>query len=575
MKSLVPLNPCRLLMVAVIIALLTITSPACASMMHTLTVPAGKYPLPLLQVNDSMEPVILNQELSTENDTGIYVIPVGSIILQSDNGINRIFDANGTQFLAVYDTGAHHTHTVPNGAFIDTEGNITYILADSRLVMTVIDATAQGIAQPTPQPVTASFSPMSPNHGDAPLKVTFSDYSQGAITQWLWDFGDGTTLHVEGSKPHEQNPVHTYRANGTYNVTLAVSGPSGSDTFTYPDCITVGPLPPLARIGADPQRADYAPLTVTFTDTSMGDITGWSWDFGDGSISSDQNPVHTYSKTGNYSVLLTVTGPAGNNTMDEPVFILVGPFEPVAYFEAIYTSQHAPCSVEFRQYSEGTITQWLWDFGDGTTSPQEKPLHTYKQDGNYTVNLTVTGPAGTSTRSRPSFIHVGEPFFIEADPVGIHSVGDTFTITGTTNLPLGEELEYVVLTSTFNPGGPQFGNPSNQTGTTRVVRGNASNSSWSFVVNSAGFRPDKYLVNLHSTTYTDVEGNTLLTLVKGTYTSPGRPTPPQQTSIMNSSGISNEAAGTPSRPVSLPAAISLISAGLAITAYAARSRRRP
>ncbi|MFA6361911.1 PKD domain-containing protein [Methanoregula sp.] len=522
MKSPVPLNPCKFLMVTVIIALLMIISPASADTIHALTVPAGKYPLPPLQVNDSMEPVILNQELSTVNDTGIYVIPAGSIILMSDDGINRVFDANGTQFLAVYDTGAHHTHTVPNGAFVDSEGNITYILSGNQLVMTIIDATATGIAQPTPQTVTASFSPMSATQGDAPLKVTFSDYSQGAITDWNWSFGDG-------SLSSERSPVHTYRANGTYNVTLAVSGPSGHNTFTYPDCITVGPLPPLARIGVDPQRADYAPLTVILTDTSMGDITGWSWDFGDGSTSTEQNPVHTYSKTGNYSVLLTVTGPAGKNTLEEPVFILVGPFEPVAYFEAIYTSQHAPCSVEFLQYSEGTITQWLWDFGDGTTSTQEKPFHTYLHDGNYTVNLTVTGPAGTSTRSRPSFIHVGEPFFIQADPVGIHSVGDTFAITGTTNLPLGEDLEYAVLTSTFNPGGPQFGNPSNQTGTTRVVRGNASNGSWSFVVDSAGFRPDEYLVNLHSSTYTDVEGNTLVTLVKGKYSAPAPSATPRQT----------------------------------------------
>jgi len=553
MKSPVPLNPCRLLMVTVIIAILTISSPVCAGTMHTLTVPAGKYPLPPLQVNDSMEPVILNQELSTVNDTGIYVIPVGSILLMSDDGINRVFDANGTQFLAVYDIGTNHIHTVPNGAFVDTEGNFTYVLAGSRLVMTIIDATAQGIAQPTPREATASFSTMSPNQGDAPLKVTFSDDSRGAITLWNWSFGDG-------AYSSEQNPVHTYRANGTYNVTLTVSGPSVSDTFTYPDCITIGPLPPLARIGADPQRADYAPLTVTFTDTSMGDITGWSWDFGDGSTSTEQNPVHTYAKTGNYSVLLTVTGPAGKNTMEEPVFILVGPFAPVAYFEAIYTSRHAPCSVEFLQYSEGTITQWLWDFGDGTTSTQEKPSHTYLHDGNYSVNLTVTGPAGTSTRSRPSFIHVGEPFFIQADPIGIHSVGDTFAITGTTNLPPGEELEYAVLTSTFNPGGPQFGNPSNQTGTTRVVRGNASNSTWSFVVNSAGFRPDEYLVNLHSTTYTNVEGNTLLTMIKGKYNPPKSPTSGMPILTTNSSGIVNDTVPPSTKPAPLPA----ISAVLAL-----------
>ena len=563
-------NPisCIFLIIAGVIALLVITSPASAGMMHTLTVPAGKYPLPSLQVNDSMEPVILNPELSTVNETGIYVIPAGSILLMSDDGIDRVFDANGTQFLAVYDTGAHHTHTVPNGAFVDNEGNITYILTGSQLVMTIIDATARGIAQPTVQPVTASFSPMPPNQGDVPLKVTFSDDSRGAITHWNWSFGDG-------AYSREQNPVHTYRANGTYNVTLTVSGSSGSDTYTWPGCITAGHLPPLARIGAEPQRGDYAPLTVAFTDTSYGDITGRSWDFGDGTTSSEQNPVHTYTESGNYSVLLTVTGPAGKNTLEEPVFILVGPFAPVAYFEAIYTSQHAPCSVEFLQYSEGTITQWLWDFGDGTTSTQEKPFHTFQHDGNYTVNLTVTGPAGTSSRSRPSFIHIGEPFFIEANPIGIHSVGDSFAITGTTNLPAGEELEYAVLTSTFNPGGPQFGNPSNQTGTTRVLHGNSSNRSWLFVVNSAGFQPDEYLVNLHSSTYTDVEGNTLFTLVKEKYTPPGHQITPQQTSPVISPGSINvplSPSGT--HPAPFFPILVLLSVPCAAVLFLARNGRR-
>ena len=124
-----------------------------ADTIQTLIIPdSGKYSLPLLQVNSSMEPVILNQELSTVDQVGVYRIPTGSIILLSDDGVNRVFDANGTQFLAAYDTGAHHTHSVPDGAFIDSEGNITYVLSGNLLVLTIIDATERGIAMPTPQP---------------------------------------------------------------------------------------------------------------------------------------------------------------------------------------------------------------------------------------------------------------------------------------------------------------------------------------------------------------------------------------------------------------------------------------
>jgi PKD repeat protein len=577
------------LIVLVLAAVLAITPAVSADNIQTIIVPnTGKYPLPPLQVNTSIEPVVLNQELSTVDQPGIYRIPPGSVIILSEDGINRVFDANGIQFLAVYDTGAHHTHSVPNGAFVDSEGNVTYILSNNLLVMTIIDATEKGIATPTPAPVVASFSPMPPNEGNPPLKVQFSDYSQGTITGWDWSFGDG-------SSSTEQNPVHTYRVNGTYNVTLTVHGPQGNDTFTYPECITVGPRPPLARIGADPLRADYAPLTVTFTDTSLGDITAWLWDFGDGSTSAEQNPVHTYQKQGNYSASLTVSGPAGTSTMEQPVFILVGPFPPVAHFEGIYSSHPAPCSVEFMQYSEGTITQWLWDFGDGTKSAEKKPTHTYYRDGNFTVNLTVSGPEGTSRKSRSSFIHVGEPFFISADPVGIHVVGETMMLTGTTNLPAGEDLDFYVMTGSFNPGGPRFGNPSNASGTTRVVLGTSKNSpysrhwqsapeparvvagdsgnnSWFFVLDTKEFRPDEYLVYLGSTTFHDVSGSFAFTLIKGNQILPhASGSAPVTPAIQPSCTVNGTPAPTP-RPAPLP--VSLVILAISCVGILAVGRRR-
>ena len=587
----------RCLTVFILITALTIPQVS-ADNIQTIIVPnTGKYSLPPLQVNNSMNPRVLNMELGTEDQPGIYRIPTGSVILQSDDGINRVFDANGTQFLAVYDTGAHHTHSVPNGAFVDSEGNITYILSNNLLVITIIDATERGIATPTPAPMVASFSPMPPNEGNPPLKVQFSDYSQGSITRRFWSFGDGTTLWIEGEHPHEMDPTHTYRANGTYNVSLTVTGPTGNDTFIYPGCITIGPRPPLARIGAEPQRADYAPLTVTFTDSSMGDITGWLWDFGDGNTSIEKNPVYVYQKQGNYSVGLKVSGPAGTNAMEVPVFIHVGPFPPIAHFEAIYTSHPAPCNVEFQQYSEGTITQWSWDFGDGTKSTDKKPVHTYQRDGNFTVNLTVTGPEGTSTRSRPSFIHVGEPFFISADPVGIHLVGEAVMLTGTTNLPAGEDLDFYVMTGSFNPGGPRFGNPSNASGTTRVVSGNsinspyyrhwqsapeptrvvagnAGNNSWFFVLDTKEFRPDEYLVYLGSTTFHDVSGSFAFTLIKGNQILPQvSGSAPVTPAIQPSCTVNGTPAPTP-RPAPLPVTLAILAIACVFFIAAIRKQKR-
>ncbi|PKL70691.1 MAG: hypothetical protein CVV30_04900 [Methanomicrobiales archaeon HGW-Methanomicrobiales-1] len=558
-----------LLIVLVLIATVALVAQVSAENGQKIIIPdSGKYSLPALQVNNSMEPVILNQEFGTGDQAGVYLLPAGSIILQSDDGINRVFNAEGTQLLAVYDTGAQHTHSVPNGAFIDSEGNITYIVSGNLLVMTIIDATERGLAIPTPALLVASFAIKS-NEGNPPLEVQFFDCSEGAITTWNWSFDDG-------SFSTDRNPVHTYKVNGTYNVTLVVRGPSGSDTRTVtgglPGGVTVGPRPPLAQFGVDPQRADYAPLSITFTDNSLGDITGWLWNFGDGSISAEQNPVHTYQKQGNYSVSLTVSGPAGNNTVENWFFIHVGPFLPVAHFEAIYTPHPAPCTVEFLQYSEGTITQWLWDFGDGTKSPDKKPTHTYQRDGNFTVNLTVTSPEGTSTKSRPSFIHVGEPFFINIDPVNIHSIGDIFVITGTTNLPAGEDLDYYVFTSAFNPGGPRFGNPSNASGTTRVVAGNSVNNSWSFTLNTKEFRPDEYFVSLDSSTFNDITVNGIFTLIKGKQTTANNPSSALVTPTIQSSIAVNSTVAPTNQPAPLPAIISI--AALVICAGALLLIRR-
>jgi PKD repeat protein len=136
-----------------------------------------------------------------------------------------------------------------------------------------------------------------------PLTVNFTDGSSGMLTNWDWDFGDGNVST-------DQNSTHTYDQSGSYTVTLTVTGPEGSDTANT--TITVGSGAPTAGFTADPTTGS-APLTVTFTDTSSGNITSWAWDFGDGNTSTAQHPAHTYNSTGSYTVTLMVTGPEGND----------------------------------------------------------------------------------------------------------------------------------------------------------------------------------------------------------------------------------------------------------------------
>jgi len=142
-----------------------------------------------------------------------------------------------------------------------------------------------------------------------------------------------------------------------------------------------------------------APLTVWFTDLSTGTITAWAWDFGDGGTSTQRNPVHTYQKQGTYKVRLTVSGPAGSNTLTKPSYIKVKKSinKPVARFEQDVCSGKAPLTVRFTDRSLNDPTDYLWEFGDRSTSHDKNPSHIYTRSGFYLVRLTVSNSKGSDT----------------------------------------------------------------------------------------------------------------------------------------------------------------------------------
>ncbi len=162
------------------------------------------------------------------------------------------------------------------------------------------------------QPLSAHFG-SDVTSGVLPLTVNFADSSQGLITSWLWDFGDGATST-------EKNPSHTYENAGSYTVSLTVSGLGGSDTITKENYITVKNV--IANFGADVTMGQ-APLTVSFTDSSLGDIDAWLWKFGDGLTSTSQNPTHVYTSGDSFTVSLFVRNSSGSNTMVKTNYIIV------------------------------------------------------------------------------------------------------------------------------------------------------------------------------------------------------------------------------------------------------------
>jgi PKD repeat protein len=229
-----------------------------------------------------------------------------------------------------------------------------------------------------------------------PTNVEFVDTSLGSKPMtWEWDFGDGVTST-------EQNPSHTYLQRGTYTVKLTVKNAYGTSTAIKTDYISVG-MPPRAAFVGNPTSGG-TPLTVAFTDQSSGQVNQWTWDFGDGQRSSEQNPVHTYWTAGNYNVILTVSNDFGMSDATRNQYITVSG-DLVAKFNADPSSGKAPLDVIFNDRSTGSPTAWKWDFGDGITSYEQYPSHTFSTAGSYDVKLTVT--RGTESSSATQILNVG------------------------------------------------------------------------------------------------------------------------------------------------------------------------
>jgi PKD repeat protein len=247
-----------------------------------------------------------------------------------------------------------------------------------------------------PAPVAAFTA--NQTSGNAPLAVHFTDLSTGTPFEWGWSFGDAGTSAL-------QNPVHVYTAPGTYTVSLTIRGISGTDSETKMKYITVIVSPPAANFTANRTEGTTA-LPVAFTDLSTGFPDTWTWNFGDGGTSTARNPVHTYTGAGIFTVNLTISNKAGTDTLIRRDYINVtSSFSPTASFIGTPVAGYEPLLVRFNDTSSGSIAQWQWSFGDGTTSAEQNPNHTYSQ-GHYSVSLTVSNETGSNTLTKSDYITV-------------------------------------------------------------------------------------------------------------------------------------------------------------------------
>jgi PKD repeat protein len=247
------------------------------------------------------------------------------------------------------------------------------------------------------------------DHDADGLDLSFEDISFGEPSSWLWNFGDGNVST-------EQNPNHAYSQPGTYFVCLTIENECGNAGFCEFIPVSCGNV-------TTAFNKDINELIVNFTDFSSSGTTEWVWNFGDGNLSTEQNPTHTYAAPGSYQVCLSIDGVCGSGETCE--LISVSCSAP----DASFLSFADELSVDFTDNSSFTPTDWAWDFGDGQTASEQNPNHTYDAPGDYVVCMIASNICGIDTLCRDISISCAPP---EADFLAMgsglaYSFGDAST----------------------------------------------------------------------------------------------------------------------------------------------------
>jgi len=244
-----------------------------------------------------------------------------------------------------------------------------------------------------PNPPIAQFT-ADVQSGCESISVQFTDLSTNNPTEWLWDFGDGNTST-------EQSPLHTYNAPGQYTVSLTVSNADGEDVAETEGYITVwqNPTVELSMTPTSNESASDGSVTANAGGGSSPYLYEWS----NGALGANLIDV----TPGDYCV--TVYDANGCSvTACIAVTVNTGDPLPVASFSMSVASGCAPLSVLFTDESTNEPTSWSWEFGDGNSSSEQNPTHTYATPGIYTVELTVENTAGSDSYVWESAVEVYE-----------------------------------------------------------------------------------------------------------------------------------------------------------------------
>jgi PKD repeat protein len=385
----------------------------------------------------ALEAIDANGNVATSADS-VVIAPAPVVSFTFEN----LCEGDVTQF---YDSSTLSSGTITNRHWDFGDGdtsdvvNPTHLYTSNNTFNVTLTLTANsGCSTTLAQNVTISARPVANFTlpvGCSDTLMSFTDastISAGAITSWLWTFGNGDSLTV-------QNPSYAFPDGGNFDITLLVVSDSGcADDTTYN--LSINPSPDAAFIIDN----TCVGQSVVFTDqtVSQSPVTSYTWDFGDANSSNLASPTHTYSSGVpiTYNVVFTVM--AQNNCSDVisiPVHISN---PPTANF--LYSPSNA-CEnnmVSFTSTSNGvgdTISGWSWDFGDSFSDSIESPSHTFTSADTFHVSLIAYSPSNCPSAPYTQDIIVNQGAIVN---FGYNEVclGFPIQFTDLSSLPPGDTI---------------------------------------------------------------------------------------------------------------------------------------
>lgn len=218
---------------------------------------------------------------------------------------------------------------------------------------------------------------------------------------YQWSFGDG-------SSSNSPNPTHTYTSSGPYSVCVTITDTTNNCTSTYCDSVVFGNTSSCqANFSVSVDSSLSGLYLITLTDQSVGNVLSYDW-WVDGASYSTQNVTHTYQGQGIIGVCLTIqTADSCTSYLCDTLYLGTGNGNGNNCQASFQYSGNPSGDFQFYGSSGVNSAFYYWDFGDGTTSTQQNPTHTYNGNGTYTVCLTVSDSANQCSSTYCDSVSVG------------------------------------------------------------------------------------------------------------------------------------------------------------------------